>query len=65
MLERLTSALGIVVMLLLAFAACPAQLRKDLSRRTLLGGLGLLLLVAVLVLRAMGEWQAGPGVHRR
>jgi hypothetical protein len=21
--------------------------------------------VAVLVLRAMGEWQAGPGVHRR
>jgi len=21
--------------------------------------------VAVLVLRAMGEWQVGPGVHRR
>lgn len=51
MLERLTSALGIVAMLLLAFAACPARLRKDLSRRTLLGGLGLLLLVAALVLR--------------
>ena len=28
-------------------------------------GAGGVALVAVLVLRAMGEWQAGPGVHRR
>lgn len=28
-------------------------------------GAGGVAVVAVLVLRAMGEWQAGPGVHRR
>ena len=28
-------------------------------------GAGGVAVVAVLVLRAMGEWQAGPGAHRR
>jgi hypothetical protein len=28
-------------------------------------GAGGVAVVAVLVLRAMGEWRAGPGVHRR
>jgi len=28
-------------------------------------GAGGVAVVAVLVLRAMGEWQVGPGVHRR
>jgi len=28
-------------------------------------GAGGVSVVAVLVLRAMGEWQVGPGVHRR
>ncbi|MGC4090281.1 MAG: nucleoside transporter C-terminal domain-containing protein [Polyangiaceae bacterium] len=49
--ERLTSALGALVMLGLAFALCPKQLRSALNLRTLGGGMLLLLLMAVLVLK--------------
>jgi CNT family concentrative nucleoside transporter len=51
MIERLTSAGGAVCLLLAAFVACPRELRSKVDRRTLLGGLGLLLLLSVLVLR--------------
>ncbi len=51
MLERLTSAGGVVCLLLVAFAACPRELRGKVDRRTLIGGLGLLLVLSLLVLR--------------
>jgi concentrative nucleoside transporter, CNT family len=56
MRERLISALGIVVILALAFALCPRDRRALLQRRTILGGLGLLALLAGLLL-------ATPLVH--
>jgi hypothetical protein len=51
MLERMTSAGGIACMLLAAFVACPRELRGKVNRRTVLGGLGLLLVLSLLVLR--------------
>jgi concentrative nucleoside transporter, CNT family len=50
MRERLISGLGMVMILALAFAFCPRERRAHVRRRTLLGGLGLLLLSAVLLL---------------
>ena len=50
MRERLISALGIVVILALAFALCPRERRAQVQRRTIVGGLGLLGLFAVLLL---------------
>jgi CNT family concentrative nucleoside transporter len=50
MRERLISALGIVVILALAFAFCPRERRPHVQRRTVLGGLGLLVLAAGLLL---------------
>lgn len=51
MLERLTSAGGALCLLLVAFVLCPRDLRRSIDRRTVLGGLGLLLLISLLVLR--------------
>lgn len=51
MLERLTSALGALVMLGLAFALCPADRRRSVSARSVGGGVLLLLAIAVLVLK--------------
>lgn len=49
--ERLTSALGALVMLGLAFALCPANLRRRVNRRSVGGGLLLLLAIGALVLK--------------
>jgi concentrative nucleoside transporter, CNT family len=51
MIERLTSAGGAVCLLVVAFASCPRGLRARVDRRTIFGGLGLLVLFALLVLR--------------
>jgi CNT family concentrative nucleoside transporter len=51
MLERLTSALGVIVFLGLAFALCPRNRRRRVRARTVLGGLALLLAIALLVLK--------------
>lgn len=51
MAERLQSALGVLVMMALAFALCPRELRKKVSRRTVGWGLVLLFGFAILVLR--------------
>lgn len=64
MLERLTSAVGAVVILGIALAACPRALRSRIKRRTVFGGLGLLVALAVLVLgtpvsRLFGAANAG------
>jgi CNT family concentrative nucleoside transporter len=50
-LERIISLFGAVCLLGLAFAACPRELRRSVSLRTVGGGLGLLALIAVLVLK--------------
>jgi CNT family concentrative nucleoside transporter len=49
--ERLTSAGGAICLLLVAFMTCPRPLRGRVDRRTLLGGLALLVGISVLVLR--------------
>lgn len=51
MLERLTSALGALVMLGLAFALCPAERRRSVNRRSVAGGMFLLLALGALVLK--------------
>jgi concentrative nucleoside transporter, CNT family len=51
MQERLTSVVGVLVMLGIAFAMCPSDRRKHVSRRTVGFGMLLLLVFAVLVLR--------------
>ncbi|MDB4972707.1 MAG: Na+ dependent nucleoside transporter protein, partial [Myxococcaceae bacterium] len=51
MRERAISGLGLLVILALAAACCPRERRRALSLRTLGGGLGLLLVMAVLVLK--------------
>ncbi len=48
---RLTSALGALVMLGLAFGCCPRERRRAVKLRTIGGGSGLLLLFALLVLK--------------
>jgi concentrative nucleoside transporter, CNT family len=63
--ERLISALGVFVMMALAYAACPRNLRRRVNLRVV--GLGLLLLVgfAILVLRTpvnRGFYWANRGV---
>lgn len=49
--QRLQSALGIGVILLLAWLLAPRQTRTCVSKRTVLGALGLLLGVALLLLK--------------
>ncbi len=51
MIERLTSLGGALVLLGVAYLACPRAARKDIKLRTVGGGLLLLLLMAVLVLK--------------
>jgi len=51
MLERLISALGVVVMMGIAFLLCPASLRKKANWRTIGLGVAVLLVFAILVLR--------------
>ncbi|HEV8244684.1 MAG TPA: nucleoside transporter C-terminal domain-containing protein [Polyangiaceae bacterium] len=48
---RITSLLGILVMLGLAFALCPRDRRRQVKLRPVLFGVGLLLLLAALLLR--------------
>jgi concentrative nucleoside transporter, CNT family len=49
--ERLHSAFGALVILLLAFAACPSGLRRQIRWYTVASGLALLFVLAVLALR--------------
>jgi CNT family concentrative nucleoside transporter len=51
MIERATSLAGAIVILLVAFALCPAERRRRVNLRTVGAGLGLLAALAVLVLR--------------
>jgi CNT family concentrative nucleoside transporter len=51
MLERLVSLLGALLLLGLAFLACPTAHRKHVSLRTVGGGLVVLVLMALLVLK--------------
>ncbi|MDQ2642647.1 MAG: NupC/NupG family nucleoside CNT transporter [Myxococcota bacterium] len=51
MIERLTSLGGALVLLGVAYLWCPKAARKDIKLRTVGGGLLLLLLMAVLVLK--------------
>ncbi|HYO98099.1 MAG TPA: nucleoside transporter C-terminal domain-containing protein [Polyangiaceae bacterium] len=51
MVERLTSALGALILLGLALALCPRERRRAVSGRSVGGGLLVLLVVAVLVLK--------------
>src|SRR5207249_3868684 len=51
MLERMVSALGVLVMMLLAYALCPRERRRRASLRTVGWGLALLFGFAVVVLR--------------
>jgi CNT family concentrative nucleoside transporter len=51
MLEQLTSVLGVLVILGVAFLACPRERRRSVSLRTVGGGLGVLVAIAVLVLK--------------
>jgi concentrative nucleoside transporter, CNT family len=51
MLERLNSALGVFVMMGLAYAVCPRERRRHVSLRTIGWGLSLLVGFALLVLR--------------
>ncbi len=51
MIERLTSAAGALCLLLAAFGFCPRRLRSSVDRRTVFGGLGLLVVISLLVLR--------------
>jgi CNT family concentrative nucleoside transporter len=65
--ERLTSALGIVVILLLAVALCPRSHWRLIRLRTVGGGMAVLLAMALLVLktpvRLVFAW-ANDGVER-
>lgn len=60
LVERFISAFGILVMLLLAFAVCPADRRRAVNLRSIGIGLGLLFVFAALVLhspvRGAFEW---------
>ncbi|HMI92709.1 MAG TPA: nucleoside recognition domain-containing protein, partial [Polyangiales bacterium] len=51
MQERAISAFGVVVLLATAFACCPRDRRAHVQPRTVLLGLGLLIAIAVLVLK--------------
>ncbi|HUR26553.1 MAG TPA: nucleoside transporter C-terminal domain-containing protein [Planctomycetota bacterium] len=50
-MDRLRSALGILIILAVAYAICPRSRRKHVNWRTVLIGLGLLLVAAVIVLK--------------
>jgi len=67
MRERLISCLGVAVLLGLAYACCPAERRRRLNARTILGGLGLLALFGVLLLltpAVRGFGAVSTGVER-
>ena len=49
--ERAISACGALVLLGIAYACCPRERRVHVQPRTVLGGLGLLIAIAVLVLK--------------
>jgi CNT family concentrative nucleoside transporter len=49
-MDQLRSALGVVIIMAIAFAICPRERRKRVNWRTIGVGLGLLFLVAVIVL---------------
>jgi len=51
MRDRLVSALGVLVMMALAYALCPSDRRRKVNLRTVGWGLGLLVAFALLVLR--------------
>ena len=67
-----TIVVGGICGLLIGAALVRLQCDGDCATQTGLGarigavlGAGGVAVLAVLVLRAMGEWRAGPGVHRR
>jgi len=67
MRERWLSGLGALVILGLAFALCPRERRAHVSRRSVLGGLALVLLLSVLLLKTpvVGLFgAANAGVER-
>jgi len=65
--ERLTSALGIILILLVAFLFCPRERRRDVRLRTVGGGLVLLFAIAWLVmktpLRVLFDWATRAVDH--
>ena len=67
MRERWLSGLGALVILAVAFALCPRERRADVSRRTVIGGLAILLTLSLLLLKTplVGLFgAANTGVER-
>jgi concentrative nucleoside transporter, CNT family len=65
-MERVQSAFGIVMILLIAFAMCPRALKRRVSWRTIGLGLALLMITAVIVLKTPARElfrQANAGVE--
>ncbi len=59
---------GLLIGSALVRLQCSGECSTPIGAGALAGavlGAGGVAVVAVLVLRAMGEWRAGPGVHRR
>jgi len=59
---------GLLIGASLVRIQCDGDCGTPIGLGALIGGVvgaGGVAVVAVLVLRAMGEWRAGPGVHRR
>ncbi|HVL06593.1 MAG TPA: hypothetical protein VM388_11425 [Acidimicrobiales bacterium] len=59
---------GLLIGAALVRIQCSGECSTPIGLGALVGavlGAGGVAVVAVLVLRAMGEWRAGPGVHRR
>lgn len=59
---------GLLIGAALVQIQCSGECSTPIGLGALVGavlGAGGVAVVAVLVLRAMGEWRAGPGVHRR
>lgn len=64
--ERLIGGFGACVLLAVAFGLCPRERRRDVNRRTVLGGLALLVVTALLILRTPVAWlfqAANTGVE--
>jgi hypothetical protein len=59
---------GLLIGAALVRIQCSGECATPIGLGSLVGavlGAGGVAVVAVLVLRAMGEWRAGPGVHQR